>query len=177
MFTALWSRTWLLTEVLTATHMIAIIFRWKKAEQDYVIHEDRNKTAETKELGLIWWRMRYWIFKLVKETKLLPFEMKIDCLNLYISIYLQQILIFFPNLKFFWFLQKTLHSGRKKTFLWNNIIWHAFYSIFATFADFEKKIQKTKFWTFWEILLFQSPSMANFLYFGDEIFQIYNCRT
>ena len=53
--------------------------------------------------------------------------------------YLQQILIIFPNLKFlfFWFLQKTLNSGGKKTFLWNNI-WYVFYSKFATFTNFVK---------------------------------------
>ena len=35
-------------------------------------------------------------------------------------------------------MQKTLNSGEDKTFLWNKIIWYAFYSKFATFNDFEK---------------------------------------
>ena len=35
---------------------------------------------------------------------------------------LQQISMIFPILKFFWFLQKTLNSGGKKTFPWNIIL-------------------------------------------------------
>ena len=68
----------------------------------------------------------------------------------------------------------------QKTFSSNNIIWHAFSSKFATFNDFEKKNQffweksiyffnkKSNFVRIWEILLFQSHSMANFLKFGVE---------
>ena len=38
----------------------------------------------------------------------------------------------------FWFLQKTVHSGGKKTILWNNIICYAFDSEITTYRVFEK---------------------------------------
>ena len=63
----------------------------------------------------------------------------------------------------------------EKAFLENNTIWYAFYKKFATLSDFEE-IQKTrlflpkkiKFPSFWEILLFQSHSMANVQQFGEK---------
>ena len=54
--------------------------------------------------------------------------------------YLQQILTIFPNLKFFWFLQKHSLQVEKKTFSWNNIIWYPFFSKFATFKRVWKKV-------------------------------------
>ena len=60
------------------------------------------------------------------------------------------------------------------TFLGNNTIWYAFYSKFATSRVFFRKThlflqKRPKFWTFWEILLFQSHSTANLLQFGQKI--------
>ena len=45
----------------------------------------------------------------------------------------------FSNFKFFWiFAKKKLIIRAEKTFLRYNTIWHAFYSKFATFVDFEQ---------------------------------------
>ena len=67
----------------------------------------------------------------------------------------------------------------EKTFLRNITKWYILYSKFTTFTDFknarfffEKPIyffNKTKFWTFWEILLFSSHSTANLLQFDEKI--------
>ena len=47
----------------------------------------------------------------------------------------------FPNWKFADFLfKKSLMIRAGKTILQNSTIWYAFYSKFATFSDFEKKI-------------------------------------
>ena len=52
--------------------------------------------------------------------------------------YLQQSLTNFPNIKIFWFLQKTLTSAGKKAFLQNSIVWYAFYNKFANFTVLKK---------------------------------------
>ena len=82
----------------------------------------------------------------------------------------------FSNVRIFCFflLPKNLIMRAEKTFIRNNTIWYEFYSKFATVINFEKKsifFQKThlffqkkthKFWTFWEILLFQQQIWNNF---------------
>ena len=85
----------------------------------------------------------------------------------------------FPTFKIFWYTKKNFLIREEKTLLRNNTIWYAFYSKFASFIHFEKNQvfsgkpiyffqKKHKFWTFWEISLFQSHSTANFLKFGKN---------
>ena len=50
--------------------------------------------------------------------------------------HLQQILTIFRNIKFFLLPQKTLNSGGKKMFYWNNFIWYAIFGIIAIFREF-----------------------------------------
>ena len=104
----------------------------------------------------------------------------------------QKMKAFFPQKKhfifsnfssvqsFLIFCQKNLILRAERPFLKNITIWYALYSKFTTFSDFkkfqdfffEKPIyffkKNPKFWTFWEILLFQSHFTANLLQFDEK---------
>ena len=64
-------------------------------------------------------------------------------------------LIIFPNLEFLWFFTRITSQLIRKTQLYQ----------FSKKLSFPEKLvhffKKAKFWTFWEILLVQSPSTAN----------------
>ena len=86
--------------------------------------------------------------------------------------------VIFPTLKFFWFFAKNLIIRIIKTFLRNHTIWNTFSGKFSNLSVFEKFqvffqkficfLKKLNFWTFWEVLFFQSHSTASFLRIGEK---------